>query len=426
MGRVLYFDAFNGVAGDMVVGALLDLGLPLAHLQEQLDLLDLEASYRLRSAPADRQGLQGVDFGVVLQDHSGNEAADPAAPDHAHHGGREEHSHSHARTWRHIRKLIESSRLPDAVKARSIAVFERLAGAEARVHGTDVGDVHFHEVGGVDSIVDIVGACIGFEFLEVEEFFSSPLSLGGGTVSFSHGHWPAPAPATVEILKGLPTRMGPVEQELTTPTGAAIVAELASFDPPGTVAFEHTGYGAGDRELGEIPNMLRLMLGRRQDASSDGSFTGPDSPRSEPIYLLEATIDDMDAETFGHVLERALEAGALEVFHTPVQMKKSRPGVHLSVLCAPEDRQRLARLLFEETTTLGLRWTRQDRWVLEREMMEVPTEWGPVRVKAARLNGEIVNLAPEYEDLREAARKSGRPLKTLRQQVLSALARPDE
>ena len=220
--------------------------------------------------------------------------------------------------------------------------------------------------------------------------------------------------------------MGPVARELTTPTGAAIVAALASFDFPPTVAFESSGFGAGDRQLPEIPNMLRLMLGRRQDACCEGSFEDPASPRSEQIYLLEATIDDMDAEIFGHVLERALEAGALEVFHTPVQMKKSRPGVQLSVLCAPEDRDRLAALIFRETTTLGLRSTLQSRWVLDREILEVPTEWGPVRVKAGRLNGEIVNLSPEYEDLREIALRSGQPLKTLRQQILSEVSRSKE
>lgn len=413
MKRFLYFDPFNGTSGDMILGALVDLGLPLDTLRQELDKLHLE-EYSLVAEPLQREGLRGTNLRVQV----GDREEDPSPHPHFH------NSHRHGRTFSRIRELIESSSLDPWVKEKSVAIFRRLAEAEARVHGTSLEKVHFHEVGAVDAIVDIVGACIGFHHFRVEEFYTAPLELGGGTVTFSHGTWPVPAPATVELTRGFPVSVGAAQAELTTPTGAAIITTLARPGRvPGTVQLERSGFGAGDKELPGIPNMLRLMMGYISDrageeAASEIPFSGV---QEEEVVLFETNIDDMDAEMCGHFLERALQRGALDVFYTPVQMKKNRPGLLLSVLCARSDQQRMAELIFRETTTLGLRWRVCRRWVLEREVKTVQTEYGPVRVKLARFQGRTINVAPEHEDLRRLAEQTNLPLKTLRQKVFERI-----
>lgn len=407
MNYVLYFDPFNGVAGDMILGALLDMGLPLSHLRKELSKLSV-SGYELSVSSIERGGLSGTNLQVIVE----------SSEEHSH------HSHAgHGESFSKIEALIQSSRLDPWVKEKAGAIFTRLAEAEAKVHGSDIQTVHFHEVGAVDAIVDIVGACVGFHYFGVERFYTAPLNLGGGTVTFSHGTWPVPAPATVELLKGFPARLSGVEAELTTPTGAAVVTTLAEpiAETP-SLLLEKVGFGAGDRELPEIPNMLRLVLGQVIEKAQAVPAV---AVQKERILLLEASIDDMEAEMFGHFMERSLESGALDVFFTPIQMKKNRPGHLVSVLCRENNRDRMMDLIFRETTTLGLRIVPQDRWVLDRELRQVETELGSVRVKIGRFRGEAVNVAPEYEDLKQISDQSGLPLKQVKQKVMEQLAELD-
>ena len=406
MTKILYFDPFNGISGDMILGALLDLGLPLDHLEKELATLKLE-EYRLVAQEVARQGLRGINLQVQSREAS--------SPDHHHHG------HG-SRNFTQIRQLIEESGLSPWVRERSVSIFQRLGEAEAKVHETSLDEVHFHEVGAVDSIVDIVGACIGFHYFGVKHFWTAPLNLGAGTVTFSHGTWPVPTPATAELLVDFPVYMGEVHGELTTPTGAAIVTTLVEEQGTSPVCRYHKwGLGAGDREFEEIPNMLRLLLGEQRSSDDSGAAHPGETWKEEEVSLLEANIDDMDAETFGHCLELALEKGALDAYCTPVQMKKSRPGVKLSVLCRQQDRERMAELIFKETTTLGIRWGDWNRWALDRETRQVQTEYGKVKVKIGRFQGKIVSAAPEYEDLKAIAREHDVPLKVVRQKVMNQI-----
>lgn len=402
MGRVLYFDPFNGVSGDMILGALLDLGLPLDQLRAELAKLKLE-TFELRLSTVERQGLRGANLKVQVDQHR--------------------HDHLQETGFEEIRRIVERAEFDPWIKEKVLAIFRRLAEAEAKVHGCPFEKVHFHEIGAVDSIVDIAGACIGFKHFEVDRFFTAPLNLGGGTITFSHGTWPVPAPATAELVEGFPVFLGQFDGELTTPTGAAIVTTLAEKSAKAPAcSFEKTGLGAGDVEFPGIPNMLRLILG--QTVEADPPPTRPVQAgglQEDQVVLLEASIDDMDAEMFGHFLELALRRGALDVYYVPLQMKKSRPGVLLSLLCRPEDRERMAELVFQETTTLGVRWSARQRWVLEREIRKIETVYGPVRVKIGRFRGRVLNISPEYEDLKAIAEKEDLPLKVVRQNVLERL-----
>lgn len=465
MGRVLFFDAFNGVSGDMILGALIDLGLPLEHLEAELAKLGL-SGYRLRAEPVERQGLWGRNFRVVLDeaepaDHAHHHhhdhdhhhphehdhgAEDHHHHDHVHHGhhhhhgedeaadahGSGHHHHRepgpsdpsgptadggahHHRTWRAIRRLIQESGLSPEVREQSLRIFERLARAEATVHRSPLDDVHFHEVGAIDSIVDIVGACIGFHYFRIESFHAAALNLGGGTVTFSHGTWPVPAPATVELVRGFPTRLSETPFELTTPTGAAIVTALVDpARPAPPMSIEASGFGAGDREIRGIPNMLRLLLGDGDQPAVESSTVGV---VEEQVVLLEANLDNLDPETTGHFMDRALQEGALDVWFAPVQMKKNRPAVLVSVLCRSADRERMLRLFFQETSTLGVRGRLMDRWALPRREQRVDTEFGPVRFKLGELDGRTIHAAPEYEDLKKISADTGLPLKEVRKRV---------
>lgn len=415
MAKALYFDAFNGVSGDMILGALLNLGLPLEHLQEQLAKLDL-GDYRLEAAAVDRQGLRATDFRVIRED------LEPGEDAHHHHrsepaSGQPAGPGAPHRSLSAIRQLIAAGGLDTWVAETASRIFQRLGEAEAKVHETSVEAVHFHEVGAVDSIVDIVGSCIGFHYFGIRRFYSSPLALGGGTVSFSHGRWPVPTPATAELLRDFPARMGPLEAELTTPTGAAIVTALVRQHPP-VLRFRESGFGAGDREFREIPNLLRLILAETEEPAAESSL-------EEPVVLLEAAIDNMDGELLGHILELCLNRGALDVYYLPLQMKKSRPGVLLSILTRPEDRDRMAELVFQETTTLGVRCSTTRRFVLDRDTRKLETEWGPVGVKVAKWRGRVVNRWPEYEDLRTIAENRNLPLKQVRHRVWELMGREE-
>jgi pyridinium-3,5-bisthiocarboxylic acid mononucleotide nickel chelatase len=413
MGKLLLFDAFNGVSGDMILGAMIDLGLPLDYLERHLASLKIDA-FVCTAEKIKRRGILGTDFRVEI-----SESLEPVGR----HGSHGEHSHHHRaghhRSYAEVREVIRRADLGDGVKQRALAIFRRLAEAEAKVHGMPIDEVHFHEVGAVDSIVDIVGACVGFDYFEIQEFYTLPLNLGGGNVTFSHGTWPVPAPATAELVRGFAVSVSEVQAELTTPTGAAIVTTLSSRDRK-LPDFEliQAGFGAGDRELPGIPNMLRLILGERAEM---GSISLPSDLVAETVVLLEANIDDMDPEMFGYFMESALNEGALDVFFVSAQMKKNRPGQLVTVLCRPPERNRMLELLFQETTTLGVRISSVDRCSLERETIEVESEFGSVRCKVSRRQGEVMDVSPEFEDLKRIAHETGLPLRVIRRKLFERL-----
>jgi pyridinium-3,5-bisthiocarboxylic acid mononucleotide nickel chelatase len=324
-----------------------------------------------------------------------------------------EHGHAHShRGLKEIRQIIQTAAISQSAKDRAIRIFEALGAAEAKVHNTDIEKIHFHEVGAIDAIVDIVCASVGAEVLGVDEWICSPLNVGGGTVVCAHGAFPIPAPATLELLKNAPMSSGEIQKELVTPTGAAIVSVLASrFSQFPAMKTEKIGYGAGTRNFKNSPNVLRLTVGETA-AQHESAFP------VEEITVLEANIDDMTPQVFGYVMEQALQNGALDAFGTPVQMKKSRPGMLLTVLCRTEDSQRLTKLILAETTTLGVRMRREIRAALTRRHVSVSTKWGDIRMKLANLNGSISNYAPEYEDCRQIAKEKKVPLKTVMQEAI--------
>ena len=311
-----------------------------------------------------------------------------------------------------IRQIIQGAGISQSAKDRAIRIFEALGAAEAKVHNTDVEQIHFHEVGAIDAIVDIVCASVGAEALGVDQWICSPLNVGGGSVECAHGTIPIPAPATLELLKNAPVYSGEIQKELVTPTGAAIVSVLASgFSSFPTMRTEKIGYGAGTRNFKNTPNVLRLSVG---ETAAQHASPFP----VEEITVLEANIDDMTPQVFGYVMEQALSNGALDAFGTPVQMKKSRPGMLLTVLCRTEDEQSLTKLILSETTTLGVRMRRETRAALTRRHVNVSTKWGEIRMKLANLNGSISNYAPEYEDCRRIAKEQEVPLKTVMQEAI--------
>src|SRR5262249_51689062 len=341
-----------------------------------------------------------------------------ASQQHAHvHEPEHSHSHEHERRGlKEIREIINRAEIDSAAKARAIRIFETLGAAEAKIHNTAVEEIHFHEVGGIDAIVDIVCASVGAEALGVDEWICSPLNIGGGTVNCAHGTFPIPAPATIELLKNAPLYSGEIQKELVTPTGAAIVSVLAQrFTSFPRMRAEKTGYGAGSRDFKGHPNVVRLSVGEGE-AEAAQTTTLP----TEEIIILEATVDDMTPQVFGYVMERALESGALDVFGTSVQMKKNRPGVLLTVLCRPEDAARLRELIFAETTTLGVRMRQETRATLARRHVSVQTKWGEIRMKLATFNGSgaVTNYAPEYEDCRRVAEERRVPLKMVMQEAI--------
>ena len=395
--KIAWLDAFSGVSGDMTVGALLDLGLPLARVRETIVALGLDG-VEVSVERVSRSGIGATKFHVRVH------GVHPDEPGHHPHP----HDHVH-RPYREIRGLLERGALSERVRANALAVFARLAQAEGRVHGVAPDDVEFHEVGALDAIVDVVSACLGFDHLGVDAIHASPLPLGRGLARSAHGPLPVPPPAVVELLRGRPVRLEDGPCELVTPTGAAIVAALARPEPVPELRIAAVGYGAGDRVLDDRPNLLRIVVGEPVvDVGADD------------VVVLEATIDDMSPQLYEHVLERLLAAGARDAFLVPVVMKKSRPATMLRVLAAPGDRERLATIVFAETTTIGLRWVTERRIVLAREEKRVETPWGPVRVKVARAPDGTVNVAPEFEDCRRIAQERQVPLKTVQQVALAA------
>ncbi|QEM69454.1 nickel pincer cofactor biosynthesis protein LarC [Geobacter sp. FeAm09] len=384
---IVYFDCHAGISGDMTVGALLDLGVPLAHLQTELAKLPLPpGSYALSARRTERRHIPALKFDVAVHDHHS----------HRHYGG--------------IDAMIAESPLADAVRERARRIFRRLAEAEATVHGVAIEEVHFHEVGAVDSIVDIVGTAICLDYLGVAEVHAAALPLGGGFVETAHGRLPVPAPATAHLLQGLAVHGDCGAGERVTPTGAAVVAALAAgTGQMPAMRLERIGSGAGGKDFADCPNILRAFLGTADKEQGGG----------DPVVVAETNIDDSTPEVLGYVMERLLAEGALDVFFTPVQMKKNRPATQLSFLCRPEGLEKLARLVLTETSAIGLRHYAVGRIILERRLEECQTPFGPVRFKLVFDGGQLLRAAPEYEDCRRIARERGIPCREVMEQVVA-------
>ena len=423
----------------MFLGALIDAGVSAELLKNLVTALNVGAQVEI--SKVNRSGITATKVDVLV--HGEKELpreefwAQSAGPDHSHahehshqdsHGAHAHpHSHSpvssqtgasathdHGRSLKEIKRMIAGAPISESAKTTATTIFEALGAAEAKIHNLDIESVHFHEVGAVDAMVDIIGAAVLAEALGVDEIVCSPLNVGGGTVRCAHGVFPVPAPATVELLKGAPVYSSGVQAELLTPTGAAIVKTLASrFAAFPAMKIEKSGYGAGTRDFPGHANVVRITVG--ESASTLAAKTA-----QETICVLEANLDDLNPQVFGYMLDRLLEEGALDVFGMPVQMKKNRPGTLLTILCKPEDAARLTQLIFTESTTLGVRHRLEQRQTLARRWVPVTTRWGQVRMKIASMNGTVTNYAPEYEDCRRIAAEQKVPLKTVMQEATQA------
>jgi uncharacterized protein (TIGR00299 family) protein len=413
MSRVLYLDCFSGAAGDMLLGACIDAGLPEAELRHALGSLGVGLDLRIRRVT--RAGMTATHFQVCGADEHSSAHAHAHAHGVPHSHGSGHHDHGH-RTLAEIGAMIDRSALSTAGKARAVALFTRIAEAEAAIHGTTMDQVHLHEVGALDSIVDIAGVVFAFEWFGIEDVVASPLNVGAGTVTMAHGTFPVPAPATLRLLTGAPVYSSGVQAELVTPTGALLVTGYArSFGPLPALTIDRIGYGAGTRELDPVPNVLRIVVGTRQPASA-----GVDGDLARSIIKVECEIDDMNPQLFGAVSDRLTAAGALDVFLTPVQMKKGRPGTLVTTLAPPDRREAVVDVLFRETTTIGVRVERVEREVLDRQWVDVPVPGGIVRIKVAGRGGEVLNFAPEYDDCLRIATATGRPVKAVQAEAVQA------
>ncbi len=439
--RIAYLECFSGMSGDMFLGALVDAGVPPGLLEDTVAALGVGA--RLEISRVVRSGISAAKVDVwvdgekdmpreefwakqdvtraLLPAKSHHEHTDSHHHGHAHthdhsheHAGTgvsAPHEHHHGRGLKEIREIIGKSAIRQSAKDTAIRIFEALGAAEAKIHNTSIETVHFHEVGAVDALVDIVCASVGAEALGVDELICSPLNVGGGTVKCAHGTFPVPAPATVELLQDAPVYSSGIQAELVTPTGAAIVKTLATrFAAFPEMRIEKSGYGAGSRDFPGHPNVVRLTIGESVSTLAAKTAT-------ETIAVLEANLDDLNPQVFGYVLDRLLEEGALDAFAMPVQMKKNRPGTLLTVLCKPEVAATLTQLMFTETTTLGVRRRDEVRQTLARRWKNVCTQWGEVRIKIASMNGTVTNYAPEYEDCRKLALAHHVPLKAVMQEA---------
>jgi len=376
-----YFDCFSGISGDMTLGALIDLGTPVEWLQNELSRLPLNG-FNLTVTPVMRNGIRATFVSVEIEDAG------------------------HSRDYKKIKSLLEDCPLSDAVKSRSLIIFERLARAEAGIHGCSPDEVHFHEVGGVDAIIDIVGTALCLEKLGINQVISSRIPMGSGFVDCQHGKLPVPAPATIEILKDATVYGADVACELVTPTGAAIITSLTeSFGPLPQMRVKKIGYGAGQRELLDIPNLLRVIAGTPAGST--------DELQTDEIIILETCIDDMNPELFGYIMERLFADGALDVYWIPVHMKKNRPGTLMQVLCEKEGKDRLIQRLLSETTSLGVRYYKAARKLLAREQLTIRTSFGEIQVKRVKDPDGRERLVPEYEVCREIALKRDLPLRVV-------------
>jgi hypothetical protein len=452
MSKVAYLDCPTGIAGDMCLGALVDVGVPLDYLTEKLDRLEIAGEYKLWAETVHHNGQRATKLHVELVEQKSNlhrhaedghsesshSLPDRPAHDHTHHsdgsGHHSSHLHSKLRHLPEIEQMIRGAQLPPRAETWSLAIFRQLAIAEGSVHGISPEKVHFHEVGAVDAIVDIVGTCLGLDWLDIETVYCSALPTGGGTIRAAHGRLPVPVPAVLKLweMRHVPIYSNGIERELVTPTGAAIVTTLAtSFGAPPKMTLQKIGLGAGSLSL-PIPNMLRLWIGdsqtdlqadssinsrtksnSRTNSHADKTFTPPTpeslassvSPSASTVAVLETQVDDLNPQAIGYLFDVLFEAGAVDVFTQAIGMKKSRPGILLTVICPPETAHACETVIFRETSTLGIRHSRQQRSILDREFQHVETGYGQVHIKIASRDGTIVNVQPEYEDCAEIARR---------------------
>jgi len=431
--KALYIEPFAGISGNMLLGALLDAGVPFVYLQEEFSKLHL-GDYELIYKSVNKSGIQARYFNVALpEEHEHHHEHDHAwmhahgiahSHDHEHvheehHGHENHHDHDHAHEHHHhehrnlhdIEEILDRSELSKEIIAKAKEVFLAIAKAEAKVHGSTVEEIHFHEVGAIDTIIDVVGNILALQYLGIEKIFTASVNTGFGFVECAHGQMPVPAPATAELLQGIPNYRGTVNKEMTTPTGAALLKVLAIpvQEVPDGFAGEIIGYGAGTRDVA-IPNVLRVNVGTWNEADDSGEGSGSTVER---LLLLECNLDDLNPEIMPYVLEKLLAAGALDAWLQPIIMKKGRPAQTLKVLCKPEQKQALQQILFTETTTLGVRAWPVYRTALERRWKTAQTPWGQVRVKEGLLDGRVVNAVPEFEDCKTLAEEKDIPLKTI-------------
>jgi uncharacterized protein (TIGR00299 family) protein len=387
--RIAYFDCFSGASGDMILGACLDAGVSVEALREELGGLGVPG-FTLAAEKIRKQGFSATQAAVQV---------DPAA-------------HKPHRHLKHIREIVEQARLPETVRHDALAIFTRLAEAEAQVHGTTIEKVHFHEVGAIDAIVDVVGSCLALAHLGVERIFCSPIPTGSGTVVCDHGVMPVPAPATAILLTGVPIAPTDETGELTTPTGAAILTTLAAeYGPCPAMTLRQVGVGSGRREGTTRPNIMRLLIGDAGDATSgDDEF--------DEVAIIEVNLDDASGEVIGYAIDRLMAAGALDAYATPIVMKKNRPAVQLTVLCGLDSESAMQEILLAETTTLGVRSHHARRRKLARTVETVQTPAGPIRIKIGTRSGEMVKASPEFEDCRAAAERTGRTLTAVMQEAM--------
>jgi pyridinium-3,5-bisthiocarboxylic acid mononucleotide nickel chelatase len=381
--KTVFFDCFSGISGDMILGALLDAGLDFDALKLELDKLHL-SDFSVKSIKVVKQNISATKFDVIFP---------------------EQHHHRHLRN---LNEIVDQSDLAIAVKEKAKKIFLKIAKAEAKIHNMPVEKVHFHEVGALDTIIDVVGSIVGLELLGIEKVYCSRLNVGSGFVTFSHGKFPVPAPATAEILKGTPTYSTDTRGELVTPTGAAIISIISDgFGPMPEIIINEIGYGAGSKDLDQ-PNVLRICI---------GESTPTLQAEQESVIVIETNIDDMNPQIYEHVIDKLLDAGALDVFLTNIFMKKNRPAIKLTALATPGTEAAMTKIILAETTSIGVRIRLEKRIILERKVTELSTRYGKVRIKTSQLNGEILNTMPEYDDMKRIAFETGKPLKQLYDEI---------
>ena len=384
--RAAYFDCYSGISGDMILGAMVDLGVDIKEIRKALKKIDLKG-YNLHSKKIQRNGLASTQITVETKKF------------------KKQHSTPH-RSYSDIRKLISQSKLTSIVKSNSIEIFKRIAKVEAQIHNTTIQKIHFHEIGGIDSIVDIVGGVWAIESLNLDTIISSPLNVGEGFIDCAHGRLPVPAPATLKLLKGIPVFSNGVKEELTTPTGAAMIGFYAEkFESIPTMTIANEGYGAGSRVIPSLPNLLRVLVGN----ITIGKFN--------TLVMIETNIDDMNPEIFETVMESLFSAGALDVYFSAIIMKKNRPATKISVLAQCESREKLSKILLTETSSFGVRFYSVDRLILDREVKKLKTPYGLIKIKLGKLDGKIVQAAPEFEDCRKVSRTKKLPVKKIYDEV---------
>ncbi|QLY80619.1 nickel pincer cofactor biosynthesis protein LarC [Clostridium intestinale] len=419
--KVLYYDCFCGISGDMHIAAMLDLGVPQEYLLKEISKLKIDSEYEIKIQKTIKKGITGTRVDVIVKnehDHDDNHHSHESIngdshehqSEHSHlHQHHEDNEHSmehHHRGLKEIEDIINSSYLSDNVKKLSINTFMKVAEAEAKVHGKDLYEVHFHEVGAVDSIIDIVASAITLDYLKVDKIVASSIQLGGGFVKCAHGIIPVPAPATVEILKGIPVKTGVVEFETTTPTGAAILAaNVQEYTDKIEFQIDKIAYGLGHREL-EIPNVLRVYLGRIQE-----------SEKIEEQYIIETNIDDMNPEFYEYIEEKLFSNGALDVYKTAIIMKKGRPAIKLSVLVSADKEEEILKTIFNETTSIGVRKYKVEKIMLDRDFSKKTTVYGEVTLKNSYYKGELIKSKPEYEECKIIAKENSIPLKQVYEEI---------